>query len=128
MAGDFNTYPIGTPSINAPTTGSKRRIYNHLQDWSDIIKTVNKKDDFTHITQTSASRIDQIWCTNHLGNKILDAKTFDSPSINTDHKQVQVIFDWFEFKLAAPGCQTKVFDWKIATEQQKANFKEEVDF
>jgi exonuclease III len=60
LAGDFNSYPISSPSINAPSSPSKRQIYKYLNNFIDIAKTVNKEHLYTHFTSTSASRIDQI--------------------------------------------------------------------
>jgi len=86
IAGDFNTYPQNSPAINAPTTNSKRKIYKQLSTWIDVAKATNKDRDYTHITPTSASRIDQIWISKDLANKIIDVKTFQSDKIITDHK------------------------------------------
>jgi exonuclease III len=77
IAGDFNSFPNSAPSINALSPPFKKQIYNYLHNFTDIAKATNKEHNFTHFTNTSASRIDQIWITNNLASKILSYKVSD---------------------------------------------------
>jgi exonuclease III len=91
LAGDFNSFPLNSPSVNAPTTHFKQKVYAFLDSWHDTAEIFNSKHIHTHITSTSMSRIDQIWITSNLASRLLDYRVFNSTAINTDHKQVQVI-------------------------------------
>jgi exonuclease III len=127
LTGDFNTYPKLTPSINAPTSHSKRSIYNTLHSWIDIAKACKKERDYTHYTHNSASRIDQTWITQDLAEHVLDFKTHTNTAISTDHKQIQVIFNWFEYKIKKSFISTKTYDFFKATDSQIKDFQEELD-
>ena len=98
VAGDFNSYPYNSPAINAPTTYLKRKIYTFLRNWIDCTEVTNSTDKYTHVTQTSSSRIDQIWITAGLASKILEYRVLECNSIIMDYKEVHIVLDWFEYK------------------------------
>ena len=85
LCGDFNTYPVYAPAINASTTRQKRKIYNFLRTWIDVAKATNQQKNFSHITKTSMSRIDQIWTSSTLAQRIIDYKCHTQSIINSDH-------------------------------------------
>jgi exonuclease III len=127
LAGDFNSYPHNSPSINAPTTTSKRLIYSFLNQWIDIAEATDNLRKFTHLTQSSASRIDQIWTTKNLASRILDYQVTQSNDIITDHKLVQVIFDWFEWKPSQHRYRPIQFDTNKATPKALESFTQDVE-
>ena len=127
IAGDFNTYPLNSPAINAPTTKKKQLIYNIISDWVDTADIANALHNYTHITLTSVSRIDQIWLTRSLAGKLLDYKVSDSEDIISDHMSVQIILDWFEYKPLKTFTNHSIYDWKNTSPKQIDSFVHEID-
>src|SRR3982751_2507443 len=126
IAGDFNSFPNSAPSINAPSPSFKKQIYKYLHNFTDIAKATNKELNFTHFTNTSASRLDQIWITNDLASKILSYKVSDQFAIQTDHKQVTAILDWFEYKPERISFSTKTYQFHKATKEQILSMQETI--
>jgi len=127
IAGDFNSYPKSSPSINAPSPAFKRNIYRYLHNFVDTAKVTNKETQYTHITPTSASRIDQIWITKDLASKILSYKITDQTAIPADHKQLTTILDWFEYKPERISFTTKAFQFHKATKEQIQGMQEDIE-
>jgi len=123
IAGDFNTYTKESPSINANTSSFNRSVYNHLGSYIDIGYKFDKKS-YTHITSTSASRIDQIWISKNLATKVIWYQVQDNDVINSDHQLVSIKLDWFEFNNIKPVYRFKLE--KTSNENIK-NFTESLD-
>jgi hypothetical protein len=127
LGGDFNSYPPNSKAINAQTSNQKRIIYKHLHNWHDVADIFKKKNAFTHFTKTSASRIDQIWVTPSIASKLLDFKTNTNLSINTDHKEVTLTLEWFNFNKRRLRFTTFLYDLDRTSEAQWCKFRDELD-
>jgi exonuclease III len=126
LAGDFNTYPIYAPNHKAPTSKQKRKIYKSLTSWIDTAKATDQQKKYTHITKTSMSRIDQIWITPQLAQKILDYNCYHQSAILSDHKAITIILDWFEFNQNISPTN-KLYNFKKLSPEKINNFTEDVE-
>jgi hypothetical protein len=123
ILGDFNSYPKDSPSIGASTTSDKQSIYKYLNNYIDISHHFGK-NNYTHFTSTSASRIDQVWVSKNLASKVIWYKVSECDTIPTDHRIVSIKLDWFEFK------KTKTiykFNIKKTSQKNLTNFTKDVE-
>jgi exonuclease III len=123
ILGDFNSYPKDSPSIGASTTSDKQSIYKYLNNYIDIGHHFGK-NNYTHFTSTSASRIDQVWVSKNLASKVIWYKVSECDTIPTDHRIVSIKLDWFEFK------KTKTiykFDIERTSQENLINFTKDIE-
>jgi hypothetical protein len=72
------------------------------------------------------ARIDQIWISSQLAHKILDYKCTEQFFINTDHRALILILDWFEYN-PLHIASNKKYNFRKLKSDTLANFAEEIE-